>query len=101
MIRNKQHLAALEAVRGRPLLETMYYADEVRKPERVDGSAKPRAEGRGRDGEVARREPERRRSSPKKYDDKYRKELLALIRAKAKGKELPEPQRKRRPRSST
>jgi DNA end-binding protein Ku len=29
---------------------------------------------------------------PDKYDDTYRKELLSLIRAKAKGKELPEPQ---------
>ena len=28
---------------------------------------------------------------PDKYDDEYRKELLALIRAKAKGKPLPEP----------
>jgi DNA end-binding protein Ku len=29
---------------------------------------------------------------PKKYDDTYRKELLALIRKKAKGAKLPEPQ---------
>src|ERR687887_521393 len=29
---------------------------------------------------------------PEKYDDTYRKELLELIRAKAKGKKLPEPQ---------
>jgi DNA end-binding protein Ku len=28
---------------------------------------------------------------PEKYDDTYRKELLELIKAKAKGKELPEP----------
>jgi len=29
---------------------------------------------------------------PAKYDDTYRKELLELLRAKAKGKPLPEPQ---------
>jgi DNA end-binding protein Ku len=29
---------------------------------------------------------------PEKYDDTYRKELLDLIRSKAKGKKLPEPQ---------
>ena len=29
---------------------------------------------------------------PEKYDDTYRKELLELLRAKAKGKKLPEPQ---------
>jgi DNA end-binding protein Ku len=28
---------------------------------------------------------------PKKYDDTYRKELLQLLRAKAKGRPLPEP----------
>ena len=28
---------------------------------------------------------------PEKYDDTYRKELLQLLRAKAKGKKLPEP----------
>ncbi len=29
---------------------------------------------------------------PEKYDDEYRKELLELIRAKAEGQPLPEPQ---------
>src|SRR5918999_691478 len=37
VIRNKQHLAALRTYEGVLLLETMYYPDEVRKPERVDG----------------------------------------------------------------
>ncbi len=32
------------------------------------------------------------RFQPEKYDDRYRKELLELIRAKAKGKKLPEPE---------
>jgi non-homologous end joining protein Ku len=31
---------------------------------------------------------------PEKYDDQYRKELLELIRAKAEGQPLPEPQQK-------
>src|SRR4051794_38239594 len=33
VIRNKQHLAALRTYDGALVLETMYYADEVRKPE--------------------------------------------------------------------
>src|ERR671935_516457 len=37
VIRNKQHLAALRTYQGVLLLETMYYADEVRKPEALDG----------------------------------------------------------------
>src|ERR687893_2455867 len=35
VIRNKQHLAALRTLDGMLVLETMYYADEVRKPEKV------------------------------------------------------------------
>src|SRR6266513_2962522 len=37
VIRNKQHLAALRPHDGVLLLETMYYADEVRKPQSLDG----------------------------------------------------------------
>jgi DNA end-binding protein Ku len=90
VIRNKQHLAALRATDGRLVLETMYYADEIREPEAVDGKAR-----------VQQAEVEMAKSlvenlsgpfKPERYDDNYRKELLGLIRAKAKGKELPEPQ---------
>ena len=42
VIRNKQHLAALRPSNGVLVLETMYYADEVRQPERVDGGGKLR-----------------------------------------------------------
>ena len=62
VIRNKQHLACLRPLDGVLVLETMYYADEVRRPESLDGDlafARRGAQGRGRDGEVARREPER------------------------------------------
>src|SRR5439155_15947463 len=37
VIRNKQHLACLRVRDGVLVLETMYYADEVRQPEQVDG----------------------------------------------------------------
>src|SRR5918994_1869628 len=90
VIRNKQHLAALRAHDGVLVLETMYYADEIRQPESVDGKA----------GKLQKAEVEMAKSlvenlsdkfKPEKYDDTYRKELLDLIRAKAKGKKLPEP----------
>jgi DNA end-binding protein Ku len=90
VIRNKQHLAALRAFEGRLVLETMYYADEIREPESVDGRSKlQKAEV-----DMAKSLVENLSASfkPDKYDDSYRKELLSLIRAKAKGKELPEPQ---------
>jgi DNA end-binding protein Ku len=90
VIRNKQHLAALRASDGRLVLETMYYADEIRQPEAVDGNTrlhKPEVE-------MAKSLVENLsdKFKPEKYDDNYRKELLELIKAKAKGKELPEPQ---------
>jgi DNA end-binding protein Ku len=90
VIRNKQHLAALRPYDGVLVLETMYYADEIRKPEKVNGKAR-----------VQKAEVEMAKSlvenlsadfKPEKYDDTYRKELLALIRKKAKGAKLPEPQ---------
>jgi DNA end-binding protein Ku len=89
VIRNKQHLAALRPVDGTLVLETMYYADEVRKPDKVKVS-----------GDLRKPEVDMAKSlvenlsepfDPEKYDDTYRKELLALLRAKAKGQKLPEP----------
>ncbi len=94
VIRNKQHLAALRPWKGTLLLETMYYADEVRQPEKVDGK-----EGlRKPEVEMAKSLVENLSDSfdPAKYDDTYRKELLELLRAKAKGAPLPEPQAEER-----
>jgi DNA end-binding protein Ku len=88
VIRNKQHLAALRPWNGVLVLETMYYADEVREPEKVDGG-----------GQLRKPEVEMAKSlvenlsakfDPAKYDDTYRKELLELLRAKAEGEPLPE-----------
>jgi DNA end-binding protein Ku len=90
VIRNKQHLAALRPWNGTLLLETMYYADEVRQPEKVDGK-----EGlRKPEVEMAKSLVENLSDSfdPQKYDDTYRRELLELLRAKAEGAPLPEPQ---------
>jgi DNA end-binding protein Ku len=89
VIRNKQHLAAVRPVDGRLVLETMYYADEVRKPDEV----KIKGDLRAPEVEMAKTLVENlsERFDPEKYDDTYRKELLELLRAKAKGGKLPEP----------
>jgi DNA end-binding protein Ku len=92
VIRNKQHLAALRPYDDGLLLETMYYADEVRKPETLDGdTAKPKLQKA--EVEMAKSLVENLSEpfKPEKYDDTYRKELLVLIRAKAEGQSLPEP----------
>jgi DNA end-binding protein Ku len=95
VIRKKEHLAALRAHDGVLVLETLYYADEVRNPEKLQESEDGRkAQVRKEEVEMAKQLIEGLSASfdPAKYDDTYRKELLGLIRAKAKGKELPEPQ---------
>ncbi len=93
VIRNKQHLACLRTYEALLMLETMYYPDEVKSPASLDGDiGKPK---------VAKGEVEMAKSlvenlsepfKPEKYDDTYRKELLSLIRKKAKGQKLPEPE---------
>src|SRR4029077_17199186 len=91
VIRNKQHLAALRPYDGMLLLETMYYADEVRKPEALDGDVE-RPNLRKAEVEMAKSLVENLSEpvEPEKYDDTYRKELLDLIKAKAEGQPLPE-----------
>src|ERR1044072_2517679 len=85
VIRNKQHLAALRSWEGVLVLETMYYADEVVKPESVGSKAKLRK------GEVEMAkslvENLSAKFDPEKYDDTYRKELLELLRAQEGGKQ--------------
>jgi DNA end-binding protein Ku len=92
VIRNKQHLAALRPRDGIIVLETMYYADEVRQPEEVGANGK--VEVRKPEVEMAKSLIENLSDDfePEKYDDTYRKELLELLRAKAKGAKLPEPE---------
>jgi DNA end-binding protein Ku len=92
VIRNKQHLAAVRPYEGVLLLETMYYADEVRKPQALDGDlGSARLQKAEVDMAKSLVENLSERFEPEKYDDSYRKELLELIRAKAEGEPLPEP----------
>ena len=88
VIRKKQHLAALRPYEGLLLLETMYFADEVRKPESVE----TKTELRKAEVEMAKALVENLsdRFDPSKYDDTYRKELLELLRAKAETGVIPE-----------
>jgi DNA end-binding protein Ku len=92
VIRNKQYLSALRPYDGVLVLETMFYADEVRKPDSLDGDLGS-ARLQKAEVEMAKSLVENLSApfKPEKYDDEYRKELLDLIRAKAKGKPLPEP----------
>jgi DNA end-binding protein Ku len=93
VIRNKQHLACLRTYDDYLLLETMYYPDEIRNPASLDGDIGA-ARLQKAEVDMAKSLVENLSESfkPEKYDDTYRKELLEVIRAKAKGKKLPEPE---------
>jgi DNA end-binding protein Ku len=93
VIRNKQHLACLRTYDDYLLLETMFYPDEIRNPASLDGDIGA-ARLQKAEVEMARTLVENLGEpfKPEKYNDAYRKELFDLIRAKAKGKKLPEPE---------
>jgi DNA end-binding protein Ku len=89
VIRNKQHLACLRPWEGTIVLETMYFHDEIRQPESADG----KGELRKAEVEMARTLVENLSAEfkPDKYDDTYRKELLALLKEKAETGEISAP----------
>jgi DNA end-binding protein Ku len=93
VIRNKQHLACLRPWDGVLVLETMYYAEEVRRPAEVAGEAGAGDGIRKAEVEMAKSLVENLSAEfdPERYDDTYRSELLELIRSKAEGTPLPEP----------
>ena len=93
VIRNKQHLACLRTYDDYLLLETMYYPDEIRSPAQLDGDLGA-ARVQKAEVEMAKALVENLGEpfKPEKYTDAYREELLELIRAKAKGRKLPEPE---------
>jgi DNA end-binding protein Ku len=90
VIRNKQHLACVRPVGRTLVLETMYYADEVRKPEDA-----PAPQVRDAEVEMAKTLIENLSAKwdPERYHDRYRNQLLRLLERKAEGEPLPEPQK--------
>jgi DNA end-binding protein Ku len=89
VIRNKQHLACVRPLEDSLVLETMYYADEVRQPESA-----PKPQVRDAEVEMAKTLIENLAAKwdPGRYHDRYRNELLDLLEKKADGEPLPEPQ---------
>jgi DNA end-binding protein Ku len=89
VIRNKQHLACLRPWQGTIVLETMYFADEIRQPESVDGKSDLRKAER----DMARTLVDNLSAEfkPEKYDDTYRRELLVLLKEKAETGEISAP----------
>ena len=101
MIRNKQHLARLRTWQGALVLETMYYADEVRLPDESVDRPKPRLEEAEVEMATSLVENLSETFDPEKYNDTYRKELLAADPREGEGEGAARAARSARPRSST
>ena len=104
ILRDAQHLAAVEVIDDALVLTVMRFADELVDVERVRPfpPAGEHPQAGARHGEGAGQQPGRRMGSGK-YTDQYRENLLRIIKGKVKGKEVElEPTTSRgRPKSST
>jgi DNA end-binding protein Ku len=87
VMRDKQHLGALRIRDGVITLEQLYFADEIRLIDEIKGS---RARVSQQELKMARQLMDSWTTEwkPEKYKDTYREELMAVIKAKRKGKEI-------------
>jgi len=98
VMRGKQYLAAVRPADRVLVLETMFFADEVRDPAEELETVPKRAAGKGRDLEMAVSLIEALTTGwdPSNYSDTYRDRVLQLIDAKKAGQlietEEPEPE---------
>jgi DNA end-binding protein Ku len=96
VMRTKEYLAAVRPSNGYLVLETLYFADEVRDPAAVIGPI-PDVKVGSRELTIARQLIESMVSEwdPKRYADTYRERVLEVIERKAQGETVvtEEPQR--------
>jgi DNA end-binding protein Ku len=87
VMRDQQHLGALRVREGVIHLEQLYYADEIRPLKEIKASKR---KVDPKELEMASRliDSFTTEWNPKKYKDTYRDELMRVIEAKRKGKEI-------------
>jgi DNA end-binding protein Ku len=87
VMRDQQHLGLLRVRDGVITLEQLYFADEIRT---IDEIKPDKASVKKEELEVASRliDSYTAEWDPKKYKDTYRDELMAVIEAKRKGKQI-------------
>jgi DNA end-binding protein Ku len=90
VMRAKQYLAAVRPDGKALVLETMFFADEVRKAEKVVPSLPSKLRGGQRDMDtaIALIESMTTEWKPENYRDTYRSRVMSLIKAKGKGREV-------------
>ncbi len=89
VMRGKEGLVLIRAVRGGLMLHTMYYADEVRDFDEIERGQAVRI----KDGELGLavrliNELVRKEFHPENYHDEYKERVLRLVEQKVEGKEV-------------
>lgn len=93
VMREKEYLAAIRPLKKALCLETMYFADEVTDADEVP-DVPVEARVQQKEVDVARRLIDALASEfdPGKYQETYREQMVELIKKKAKGKKIVQPQ---------
>ncbi len=88
VMRTKQYLVAVRPRDDLLLLDTMYFADEIRNPKDIDTPAKLR--GNTKELKIAEQliDSLTVEFDPKRYKDTYRNEILKIVKRKAKGESI-------------
>ena len=94
VLRSKEYLAAVRPRDGILVLETMFFADEIRDRSEIEG-VPVRSKVSGRELDMARQLIDSLSTDwdPQKYRDTYRERVLELVEDKAKGREIVVPER--------
>jgi len=88
VMRTKQYLVALRPVDDVLALSTLYFADEIRDRKDLDVPGKVKIADREMDIAMKLIDSLTSPWEPERYEDTYRQEVLKLVKAKAKGKEI-------------
>ena len=89
ILRDAQHLAAVEVIDDAIVLSVMRFADELADPEAARLSRQRRhPQGGARHGEGAGQQPRRRMGSRRNTPTQYLENLMRIIKGKVKGKKV-------------
>jgi DNA end-binding protein Ku len=94
VMREKQYLAAIRPYGKGLAMSTMRFADEVLAPSQIDGMPARKASVNPREKKMAAQIVDALASEwdPKRYHDDYEEQVQALLKAKAKGKQIEMPE---------
>jgi len=100
IIRSKEHLAAIKPIGEALVLELMHWADEIVEPQSLEfPAAEKMPEGEMKVAKLLIDTMSAEKFEPEAFKNKYHEELLAMIEARAAGKEIPKPDAKAPARS--